>query len=52
MAESKHYCKSCDTHLLCDMETHSEVAHDGGMFRGIEDGDYKDYERREQFRIN
>jgi hypothetical protein len=32
------------------METHAEVAHDGGVFRGIENGDYKDYQRREQYK--
>jgi len=52
MAESNHYCSDCDTHLRCDMETHADVAHDGGLFRGIENGDYKDYQRRKQFQIN
>ena len=45
MAESKHYCRDCDTHLRCSIETHAEVAHDGFMFRGIENGDFRDWQR-------
>lgn len=44
MAESNHYCAECDTHLRCDPETHADFAHDGYMFQGVTDGDWRDYE--------
>lgn len=49
---SNHYCDDCETHFRASMEKHAEVYHDGGLFRGIEGGDWRDYQRREDFRIN
>jgi len=51
MAVADHYCASCDTHYRADPEQHAETYHDGGIFRGIENGNWRDYERREQYRV-
>lgn len=45
MAEARHYCADCDTHFRASIEEHAELCHDGGFFRGIENGDYQDYLR-------
>jgi hypothetical protein len=50
MAEANHYCASCDTHFRADLEQHAEIYHDGGVFRGIEQGNYQDYKRLQQHR--
>jgi len=57
MPHADHYCADCDTHFggppnNMTPEEHADVAHDGGLFRGIEDGDYEDWERKEQYRVN
>ena len=44
MAESNHYCSDCETHFRCSIERHAEVAHDGFMFRGVENGDWRDWQ--------
>lgn len=54
MARSKHYCADCDTHFggppnNVTPEQHAEVAHDGGIFRGIKDGNYKDWNRKQDY---
>lgn len=48
MAESKHYCAECDTHLRCDPKEHADFAHEGYLFHGIENGDWRDYRRATQ----
>lgn len=55
MAEAKHYCATCDTHFggppnYISPEEHANIAHEGGVFRGIENADWKDWERRQDFR--
>lgn len=50
MAEAKHYCADCDTHYggppnYINPEEHGDIAHGGGVFRGVSNGDYRDYER-------
>jgi hypothetical protein len=47
MMESKHYCASCETHFRASIEQHAETYHEGGLFEGIENGDFRDYERRQ-----
>lgn len=56
MARANHYCADCDTHFggppnYVTPEEHADIAHDGGLFRGIRNGNYKDWQRREQFRV-
>lgn len=51
MAQAKHYCADCDTHFggppnNISPAEHADVAHGGGMFRGIENGNYKSWERK------
>jgi len=46
MAEAKHYCFGCDTHFRASPTIHADVALDRGVFRGIVNGDYSDYDRR------
>lgn len=51
MASAEHYCHSCDTHYggppnFITPEEHAAVAHEDGVFLGIEGGDYRKYERR------
>jgi hypothetical protein len=43
---SKHYCADCDTHFRASIEQHAETYHNGGVFSGIEGGDFRDYERK------
>jgi hypothetical protein len=43
---AKHYCADCNFHFRADPEVHAEVYHDNGLFRGIVDGDYRDYYRK------
>jgi len=50
MAEANHYCADCGTHFRADPETHARVEHDGGFFRGVIDGNYKDWQRKQQHR--
>lgn len=56
MARAKHYCADCDTHFggppnYVTPQEHADIAHDGGVFRGIENGNYEDWQRREQFHV-
>lgn len=46
MPEAKHYCRDCDTHFNASIDKHSEVYHEGGVFRGLRNGNFRDYERR------
>lgn len=46
MAEADHYCADCDTHFNASPEQHAETYHDGGIFRGVRNGNYRSYERR------
>jgi len=50
MAQANHYCRSCDTHFRASPEQHAETYHDGGVFQGVTDGNWKDWERKEQYR--
>lgn len=43
MAESNHYCASCDTHFCLSIERHAEIEHNDGIFHGVENGDWRDY---------
>jgi hypothetical protein len=46
MAEAKHYCAECDTHFRVDPQEHADLEHDGYLFHGIENGDFRDYKRK------
>lgn len=46
MARAEHYCADCGTHFQASIEEHARIEHDGGIFRGIENGDWRDYESR------
>lgn len=51
MAEANHYCADCDTHFggppnHMTPEEHADFTHGGGMFRGVRNGNYRDYERK------
>lgn len=48
--KSDHYCADCKTHFTASLEQHAKTYHDGGIFRGIENGDYKDYQRQQKFK--
>lgn len=55
MARAKHYCATCDTHFGSDPnnvtpEEHANIEHDGGMFRGVKNGNYKDWKRKQNHR--
>lgn len=50
MAESKHYCADCKTHFTVSPQEHADIEHGGGLFRGLEGGDWKDWRRRQRFR--
>lgn len=57
MAQSKHYCAICDTHFggppnNITPEQHADTAHDGGLFKGIRNGNYKDWQRRQKTRFS
>lgn len=52
MAKSKHYCADCDTHFggspnHITPEEHANIEHEGGFFRGIKDGNWEDWEKRQ-----
>lgn len=51
MAEANHYCADCEIHFRDTIEGHAETYHGGGLFRGVEDGNWRDWERRQQFRV-
>jgi hypothetical protein len=51
MAKSKHYCADCGFHFRSSVEQHAESYHNGGVFRGIEGGDWKDWKRKQQYKI-
>lgn len=55
MARAKHYCADCETHFggppnNITPEEHANTAHNGGMFRGVRNGNYEDWKRKQQFR--
>ena len=57
MAQASHYCRDCDTHFggppnNITPEEHAEIAHDGGIFRGIRNGNYKDWNRKKEHRFS
>lgn len=43
---AKHYCADCDFHFRATPEQHADTYHGGGMFRGITNGNWRDYEFR------
>lgn len=54
MVESKHYCADCDTHYggspnYISPEEHADIAHEGKFFRGVENGNWKDWKEIEGF---
>lgn len=51
MPEANHYCANCDTHFRVDIEQHAETYHDGGVFLGVEDGDFRDFEEAYDFDV-
>lgn len=56
MAEARHYCVECDTHFggrpnYVSPEEHIDIAHEGCAARIVEDGDFRDWQRKEQFRF-
>jgi hypothetical protein len=57
MAISKHYCATCDTHFGgppndVTPEEHADIEHNGSFFKGIVNGNYKDWQRKEQHRVD
>jgi len=50
MAKANHYCAECDTHFRATVEQHANTYHNGGVFRGITDGNWRDWERKQQYR--
>lgn len=40
---AKHYCADCNTHFRATLNQHAETYHDGGVFRGIRYGNFRDY---------
>lgn len=42
MAEANHYCDDCETHFRASIEQHAKTYHDGGMFIGVENGNWRD----------
>ena len=56
MAKSTWYCADCETHgggPPCEItfQEHIDIAHDGAIARGVAKGDYRDYQRKENFRV-
>lgn len=52
MSGAEHYCATCDTHFggapnYVTPEEHADIAHDGGIFRGVVGGDWRDWERQQ-----
>lgn len=57
MPRSKHYCADCDTHFggspnNVTPQEHADIEHNGSMFRGVENGSYKDWVRMKETRKN
>ncbi|WP_200531577.1 MULTISPECIES: hypothetical protein [unclassified Halorubrum] len=48
---AKHYCADCGWHFRVDPAVHADLEHDGGLFRGVVNGNFRDYERRQRFRV-
>jgi hypothetical protein len=44
MAEANHYCAECDTHFRASIEQHAETYHNSGLFEGVENGNFRDYQ--------
>lgn len=49
---AKHYCDDCGFHFNADPEQHAETYHGGGLFRGITNGNWRDWNRRQRHRKN
>ena len=47
MARARHYCRDCQTHFRVSPRQHADTAHQGGLFRGIVDGTWRDWRRRQ-----
>lgn len=50
MAKAQHYCQDCDTHFggppnFITPKQHADIAHNGGVFRGIKNGDFEKWNR-------
>jgi hypothetical protein len=48
MARSQHYCADCNTHFGGPPENitpkeHADLKHNGGLFRGVKNGDFRDF---------
>lgn len=57
MPRSKHYCADCDSHFggppnNVTPQEHADIEHNGSMFRGVENGSYKDWIRMKETRKN
>jgi hypothetical protein len=57
MTRAQHYCADCDTHFggepnCVTPEKHADIAHGGGMFKGVVDGDWRDWERKRSHQKN
>lgn len=55
MAQSKHYCADCETHFggppnYVTPEEHADHRHNGGLFRGVKNGNFRDWNRVERYR--
>jgi hypothetical protein len=55
MAQSKHYCADCETHFggppnYVTPEEHADHRHNGGLFRGVKNGNFRDWNRMERYR--
>lgn len=49
MPEGKNYCADCGFHFRDSIESHADTYHNGAIFRGVEDGNYKDYQEQRGF---
>lgn len=57
MPRAKHYCATCDTHFGGEPnnvtpQEHADIEHNGGMFQGVKNGNYKDWERKKNHRVD
>lgn len=55
MAQSKHYCATCETHYggppnNITPKEHADIAHDGKLFFGIKNGTWKDWKNQKSFK--
>lgn len=45
---AKHYCADCNTHYRASPRQHADTYHDGLLFRGIRNGNFRDYQNRQR----